>query len=108
MTAACLDDALNNDDMPITGTKTAGAGLLILRRMITGIRTGKVRKADHGMTLKGRKGLSATPIFAVLCACGHNTRKILTHLGALLSLLLQRVAAILGQENPRIKVKIAA
>ena len=55
--------------------------------------------------LKGRIG---DAVFAVLCACGHNIRKILAHLRALLSLFLQMLAAILGQEKPRIPATIAA
>ncbi len=55
--------------------------------------------------LKGRIG---DAVFAILCACGHNIRKILAHLRALLSLFLQLVAAILCQKNPPIPATIAA
>lgn len=64
-------------------------------------------KSDGRLARCPLKGRIGDAVFAVLCACGHNIRKILAHLRALLSLLLQRVAAILGQENPRIKVTIA-
>ena len=55
--------------------------------------------------LKGRIG---DAVFAVLCACGHNIRKILAHLRALLSLCFQMIVAILWHENPRMGAAIAA
>ena len=56
-------------------------------------------------SLKGRIG---DAVFAVLCACGHNIRKILAHLRALLSLLLQLIAADIRHKNPRQGTTIAA
>ena len=54
--------------------------------------------------LKGRIGDAA---FAVLCACGHNIRKILAHPRAILAhpralwaLLLHLIAAIIWRERP--------
>lgn len=41
------------------------------------------------------KGTSGDAIFAVLCGCGHNIRKILTHLRALLAHLRAALAAIM-------------
>jgi transposase, IS5 family len=38
-------------------------------------------------------------IFAVLCACGHNIRKILAHLRALLTLLIAALLAPLKHKN---------
>ena len=54
--------------------------------------------------LKGRIG---DAVFAVLCACGHNIRKILAHLRALLSLILQLIAPILWHEKTRMGAAIA-
>ena len=50
-------------------------------------------KSDGRLARSPLKGRTADAIFAVLCACGHNLRKILAHLRALLALL---IAAILG------------
>ena len=65
-------------------------------------------KMDGRLTRCPLKGRIGDAVFAVLCACGHNIRKILAHLRALLSLFLQMLAAILGQEKPRIPATIAA
>jgi transposase, IS5 family len=50
-------------------------------------------KTDGRLTRCPLKGTAGDAIFAVLCACGHNLRKILAHLRAVLALLL---AAILN------------
>ena len=50
-------------------------------------------KTDGRLTRCPLKGTTGDALFAVLCACGHNIRKILAHLRALLALLF---AAILG------------
>jgi IS5 family transposase len=55
--------------------------------------------------LKGRIG---DAVFAVLCACGHNIRKILAHLRELLSLFLELIAAVIQREIPRIAIVITA
>ncbi len=54
-------------------------------------------KADGRLTRCPLKGTAGDAIFAVLCACGHNIRKILAHLRALLSLL---IAALIGAFEP--------
>jgi transposase, IS5 family len=45
-------------------------------------------KADGRLARCGLKGLLGDAIFAVLCGCGHNIRKLLAHLRALLAALL--------------------
>jgi IS5 family transposase len=54
-------------------------------------------KADGRLTRCPLKGTAGDAIFAVLCACGHNIRKILAHLRALLSLL---IAALINAFEP--------
>jgi IS5 family transposase len=41
------------------------------------------------------KGTAGDAIFAVLCGCGHNIRKILTHLRAILAFLIAAIAAVM-------------
>jgi transposase, IS5 family len=50
-------------------------------------------KTDGRLTRCPLKGTAGDAIFAVLCACGHNNRKILAHLRAVLALF---IAAILN------------
>jgi len=50
-------------------------------------------KTDGRLTRCPLEGTAADAIFAVLCACGHNLRKILAHLRAVLALF---IAAILN------------
>jgi IS5 family transposase len=45
-------------------------------------------KTEGRLTRCGLKGLLGDAIFAVLCGCGHNIRKVLAHLRALLAALL--------------------
>jgi transposase, IS5 family len=54
-------------------------------------------KTDGRLARCPLKGAAGNAIFAVLCACGHNIRKILAHLRALLALF---VAAILVSLKP--------
>lgn len=60
-------------------------------------------KTDGRLTRCPLKGTTGDAIFAVLCACGHNIRKILAHLRALLALF---IAAILASIGPRPAVQI--
>lgn len=50
-------------------------------------------KTDGRLTRCPLKGTAGDAIFAVLCACGHNLRKILAHLRAVFALF---IAAILN------------
>jgi IS5 family transposase len=54
-------------------------------------------KTDGRLARCGLQGTTGDALFAVLCACGHNLRKILAHLRALLA---QIIAAILGLIRP--------
>jgi len=54
-------------------------------------------KTDGRLARCGLKGTIGDAIFAVLCGCGHNLRKILAHLRAWLALI---IAAILGRLWP--------
>jgi IS5 family transposase len=54
-------------------------------------------KTDGRLARCPLKGTEGDAIFAVLCACGHNIRKILAHLRALLSFLI--AALIIAFEN---------
>ena len=53
-------------------------------------------KTDGRLSRCPLKGTIGDAVFAVLCGCGHNIRKILAHLRALLTLLIAVVAAIIG------------
>jgi IS5 family transposase len=53
-------------------------------------------KTDGRLARCGLKGTIGDAIFAVLCGCGHNLRKILAHLRAWLA---QIIAAILGRSG---------
>ena len=55
--------------------------------------------------LKGRIG---DAVFAVLCACGHNIRKILVHLRVPWALLLHLIAAIICRERALHRQALAA
>lgn len=52
-------------------------------------------KTDGRLSRCPLKGTFGDAIFAVLCGCGHNIRKILAHLRALSTLLIVAVAAIM-------------
>jgi len=52
-------------------------------------------KTDGRLSRCPLKGTTGDAIFAVLCGCGHNIRKILAHLRALLALLLAAFTAVI-------------
>lgn len=62
-------------------------------------------KTDGRLTRCPLKGTTGDAIFAVLCACGHNIRKILAHLRAILALLL---AALLRAFEQRPEGQLAS
>ncbi len=83
----------------ISGTRrglTPALGKLLRRRSAIEPEIGHM-KTDGRLTRCPLKGTIGDALFAVLCACGHNLRKILAHLRALLALL---IAAILGAFRP--------
>ena len=57
-------------------------------------------KTDGRLTRCPLKGTTGDAIFAVLCACGHNLRKILAHLRALLALLIAAILSATRAERP--------
>ena len=58
-------------------------------------------KTDGRLSRCFLKGTIGDAIFAVLCGCGHNIRKILAHLRALLATIISVVLAILRQTQGR-------
>ena len=54
-------------------------------------------KTDGRLTRCPLKGTAGDAIFAVLCACGHNLRKILAHLRAVLALFIAAILNAIGQ-----------
>ena len=54
-------------------------------------------KTDGRLTRCPLKGTAGDAIFAVLCACGHNIRKILAHLRAILALFIAAMLSAFGQ-----------
>ncbi|MDT8329276.1 MAG: IS5 family transposase [Roseovarius sp.] len=54
-------------------------------------------KTDGRLTRCPLKGTAGDAIFAVLCACGHNIRKILAHLRAILALFIAVILAAIWQ-----------
>ncbi|MBC7142974.1 MAG: hypothetical protein H5U18_12620, partial [Rhodobacteraceae bacterium] len=47
------------------------------------------------------KGTIGDAVFAVLCGCGHNLRKILAHLRALLTVFISTFAVIMNALIPQ-------
>lgn len=54
-------------------------------------------KTDGRLARCPIKGTRSDTIFAVLCGCGHNIRKILRHLRKLLAVLLAMIASALSE-----------
>jgi len=52
-------------------------------------------KTDGRLARCALKGTLGDAVFAVLCGCGHNIRKILAHLRALLRAIVAMIMAIL-------------
>jgi IS5 family transposase len=53
-------------------------------------------KTDGRLARCPLKGTRGDAIFAVLCGCGHNLRKILNHIRKLLAVLLAMIARALS------------
>lgn len=58
-------------------------------------------KSDGRLARCPLKGCIGDAVFAVLCACGHNIRKILAHLRVLWSLFLELVATAISHAISR-------
>ena len=56
-------------------------------------------KTDGRLSRCPLKGTTGDAIFAVLCGCGHNIRKILAHLRALLALILTAILQVIRTGN---------
>nr|ACX33133.1 transposase [Paracoccus haeundaensis] len=65
-------------------------------------------KSDGRLARCPLKGRIGDAVFAVLCACGHNIRKILAHLRALWTLLLHLIAARIWPERTLLREVLAA
>ena len=65
-------------------------------------------KSDGRLARCPLKGTIGDAIFAVLCGCGHNIRKILAHLRALLAAILAAVLEAISAEVHRPNPQIAA
>ena len=65
-------------------------------------------KSDGRLARCALKGTIGGALFAVLCGCGHNIRKILAHLRALLLALLATLIQAVGQPDQQpVTVKTA-
>ena len=87
----------------ISGTRrslTPGLAAALRRRSAIEPEIGHM-KTDGRLSRCFLKGTRGDAIFAVLCGCGHNIRKILAHLRAWLAALITLVLAILRQPRTR-------
>lgn len=104
-----------------------GHGVLATRVLISGTRRGLTpdllrqlrrraaiepeighMKTDGRLARCPLKGTFGDAVFAVLCGCGHNIRKILAHLRALLSLIIAVILATFRSNPSGPDQKIAA
>ena len=86
----------------ISGTRrgiTPALAKLLRRRSAIEPEIGHM-KTDGRLARCPLKGTAGDAVFAVLSACGHNLRKILAHLRALLVLLLAALLTALGRPEP--------
>lgn len=65
-------------------------------------------KSDGRLARCPLKGCIGDAVFAVLCACGHNIRKILAHLRAFWCLFLHLIAVAISLDNHRQDRQVAA
>ena len=71
---------------------------LLRRRRAIEAETGHM-KTEGRLTRCSLKGTAGDAIFAVLCACGHNIRKILAHQRAILALFIAAILAAIWQRT---------
>ena len=89
--------------MLISGTRkgvTPALAKLLRRRSAIEPEIGHM-KSDGRLARCTLKGTMGDAIFAVLCGCGHNIRKILAHLRAIITAILAAVLAALSAGNHR-------
>jgi len=87
----------------ISGTRkgvTPALAKLLRRRSAIEPEIGHM-KSDGRLARCTLKGTMGDAIFAVLCGCGHNIRKILAHLRAIITAILAAVLAALSAGNHR-------
>ena len=87
--------------MLISGTRrglTPPLAKLLRRRSAIEPEIGHM-KTDGRLTRCPLKGTTGDALFAVLCACGHNLRKILAHLRAFWALLIAAILAAFRPDN---------
>jgi IS5 family transposase len=65
-------------------------------------------KSDGRLTRCTLKGTLGDALYAVLCGCGHNIRKILAHLRALLAAILANLSLVITQAGRRTATAPAA
>ncbi|WP_128253367.1 IS5 family transposase [Falsirhodobacter deserti] len=65
-------------------------------------------KADGRLARCPLKGRTGDALFAVLCACGHNIRKILAHLRALYVFLIRFILKIIAVDDRQLRMPVAA
>ena len=65
-------------------------------------------KSDGRLARCGLKGPLGDAVFAVLCGCGHNIRKLLAHLRALLAALLASLVQVHALTSPRLTLSQVA
>ena len=65
-------------------------------------------KADGRLARCSLKGRIGDALFAVLCACGHNIRKILAHLRALWTFVIRFILRIIADNDRRLRMPSAA
>ena len=58
-------------------------------------------KTDGRLARCGLKGTTGDALFAILCGCGHNLRKILAHLRALLVTIIALILGLVGSMQDR-------
>jgi IS5 family transposase len=92
---------VQNTKVLVSGTRrglTPRLRKLLRRRSATEPEIGHM-KSDGRLARCALKGRIGDAIFAVLCGCGHNIRKILTHLRALLLALLASLIHAIAQPD---------
>ncbi len=94
----------------ISGTRkgvTPALAKLLRRRSAIEPEIGHM-KSDGRLARCTLKGTIGDAIFAVLCGCGHNIRKILAHLRAILTAILTVLFAAVSAGSHRHQTEIAA
>ncbi len=86
---------------------TAALAKLLKRRSAIEPEIGHM-KSDGRLARCPLKGRIGDAIFAVLCACGHNIRKILAHIRALWALVFRFILAITGGADRSLQTPCAA